>query len=264
MIDRMAHAFQNRPAFMPYYPIGYPSVETSLHVIATLASNGADLVEVGLPFSDPLADGPVIQHATQIALQNGVTTALGLQCISDLRREGVDIPLILMAYYNPLYIYGLKRLAEDAVRVGADGIIIPDLPVEESAAAVDAFVGRLPLIRMLAPTTTSQRVERICREAQGFLYVVSVMGVTGERKNISSALPDLLARVRKQSPANLPVCVGFGISSPAQAAEVGRIADGVIVGSACVKTIGEADDPNKAAKVFAHSYRDALALVRQR
>jgi tryptophan synthase alpha chain len=264
MTNRIANAFQDRPAFMPYYPIGYPTVDISVDVIAALAQNGADLIEVGMPFSDPLADGPVIQHATQIALQNGVTTRLCLDCVAALRQRGIVIPLILMAYYNPLFNYGLHRLAEDAVQAGADGIIIPDLPVEESNAAQEAFAGRLPLIRMLAPTTTPERAKRICQESQGFLYVVSVTGVTGERTQVSVELPDLISRVRQQAPAAMPVCVGFGISTPSQAADVGKLADGVIVGTACVKTIGAAADPALKAGEFARSYRDALASIRDR
>jgi tryptophan synthase alpha chain len=263
MKNRISDAFRHPPAFMPYYPIGYPTVDISVDAIAALAQNGADLVEIGMPFSDPLADGPVIQHATQTALQNGVTTRRCLECVAVLRQRGITIPLLLMAYYNPLLNYGLRRLAEEAIEAGADGIIIPDLPVEESGAAQEAFAGRLPLIRMLAPTTTAERARRICRESQGFLYVVSVTGITGERATVASDLPALLARVRKEAPPEMPVCVGFGISTPGQAAEVGKIADGVIVGSACVKTIGEAADPVRAAVSFAGAYRDALAPLRK-
>jgi tryptophan synthase alpha chain len=261
MTDRIAAAFQKRPAFMPYYPIGYPTVDASVEAIVALTRHGADLVEVGLPFSDPLADGPVIQQATQTALANGVTTRLALDCVAKIRNAGVEIPLILMAYVNPLLAYGLGRMTEDALAAGVDGFIIPDLPVEESDEAIQAFTGKLPLIRMLAPTTTPERARRICRESQGFLYVVSVTGVTGQREKVSAGLPDLLVRVRAEATAKMPVCVGFGISNPAQAAEVGKLADGVIVGTACVKTIGEAADPAKAAAKFAASYRDALAAT---
>jgi tryptophan synthase alpha chain len=230
--------------------------------IVALARNGADLVEVGLPFSDPLADGPVIQQATQAALRNGVTTQICLQSIAKIRRMGIEIPLILMGYYNPLYNYGLRKLAEEALAAGADGFIIPDLPVEESAPVLEALANTMPLIRMLAPTTTPPRANRICRESQGFLYVVSVTGVTGQREKVSTGLPDLINRVRKEAPSGMPICVGFGVSNPTQAAEVGKIADGVIVGTACVKTIGEATEPVKAAETFAKAYRDALKPVR--
>ena len=138
---------------MPYFPLGYPTPELSVDVIEALAKHGADLIEVGLPFSDPLADGPVIQRATHIALEQGMTVARALKCITDLRARGVTLPLILMGYYNPLLAYGLARVAADAAQAGADGFIVPDLPPEESAEMETALGSGLPLIRMLAPTT---------------------------------------------------------------------------------------------------------------
>src|SRR5262245_60995558 len=159
-MNRIETAFKNKPIFMPYFPLGYPDIETSIDVIEALAKNGADLIEVGLSFSDPLADGPVIQHATQIALEKGITVKKSLEAVKELRKRGVDIPLILMGYYNPMLAYGLERFVNDACEAGADGFIIPDLPTEES----EEFVGAtrqspLPLIPMLAPTSSPERME---------------------------------------------------------------------------------------------------------
>lgn len=250
---------------MPYFPLGYPDLETSVNVIEALANNGADLIEVGLSFSDPLADGPVIQHATQIALEKGITVKKSLEAVKEIRRRGVNIPLILMGYYNPILAYGLEKFVRDAVAAGTDGFIIPDLPMEEAGefqSALDKFSGRdassrdHPLIPMLAPTTPPERMERIARNAKGFIYLVSVTGITGERKSLAEGLSALIAQVREHTSA--PVCVGFGISTPEQAREVGRMADGVIVGSACVKTLGGSENPVETAKQFAAAFRSAL------
>lgn len=254
-MNRIESAFANKPIFMPYFPLGYPDLDTSVDVIEALANNGADLIEVGLSFSDPLADGPVIQHATQIALEKGITVRKSLAAIAELRNRGVDIPLILMGYYNPMLAYGLEKFVRDARQAGADGFIIPDLPAEESKEFEDV-AGNMPLIRMLAPTSSPERMELIARDAKGFIYLVSVTGVTGERKSLAEGLGELIARVREHT--STPVCVGFGIGTPEQAREVGRMADGVIVGSACVKTIGGSENPVEAAKQFAAAFRSVL------
>ena len=284
-MNRIENAFKNKPIFMPYFPLGYPDLDTSIDVIEALANNGADLIEVGLSFSDPLADGPVIQHATQIALEQGITVKKSLQAIAELRKRGVDIPLVLMGYYNPMLAYGLEKFVHDAAEAGADGFIVPDLPMEEAEeflsalsgatsvtrSAVEAQMddsnrpstslrsaqdGGLPLIQMLAPTTPPERMEMIARNAKGFIYLVSVTGITGERKTIAEGLSDLVANVRKHT--DIPVCVGFGIGTPEQAREVGKMADGVIVGTACVKTIGGSEKPIETAKQFARRFRSAL------
>ncbi len=275
-MNRIASAFKNKPIFMPYYPVGYPNIPTSIDVLEALAKNGADLIEVGLSFSDPLADGPVIQKATQTALEQGVTTQHVLAAVAELRRRDVEIPLILMGYYNPILAYGLERFIRAAAEAEADGFIIPDLPPEEADEFRQVLdtVGRiggggpiqsmstrpappyrdqqLPLITMLAPTTPEERMETVARSAQGFIYLVSVTGVTGARKDITVGLHELIARVRRHT--NIPVCVGFGISNPEQAATVGQIADGVIVGSACVREIGESQNPVETAREFARKF----------
>ena len=257
----VASAFQQPPAFMPYFPIGYPALGLSVDVIEALSRGGADLIEVGVPFSDPLADGPVIQRATQIALQQGATVAGCLAAVAELRRRGVTVPLVLMGYYNPLLSYGLSRLADDAAAAGASGFIVPDLPPEEAGDLEAVLPDALPLIRMLAPTTPPERAKRIASDARGFLYLVSVTGTTGARSELPPGLPDFIARVRRDAPPDLPLCVGFGIATPAQARAVGKVADGVIVGSACVKTIGEAADPVAAAERFAREFKTALSAV---
>lgn len=254
-MNRITTAFQNKPIFMPYYPVGYPDLATSIDILESLARNGADLIEVGLSFSDPLADGPVIQKATQAALEQGVTTRKVLEAVAELRRRGVEIPLVLMGYYNPILSYGLENFVHDAAQAGADGFIIPDLPPEE-AGELTAIPNGLPLITMLAPTTSEARMETIARNAQGFIYLVSVTGVTGARAGIAEGLAELVARARAH--ASAPVCVGFGISAPEQAQAAGAFADGVIVGSACVREIGESANPVETARLFARKFKEAL------
>ncbi len=256
-MSRMDDAFKHKPIFMPYFPLGYPDLATSIDVIEALAKNGADLIEVGLSFSDPLADGPVIQKATQIALEKGITVKSSLKAIAELRRRGVDIPLVLMSYYNPLLAYGLEKLVGNARSADVDGFIVPDLPLEEADEFVSVIDGsHLPLIRMLAPTTPPARMELVARNAPGFIYLVSVTGVTGARQSLANGLPELIMRVREHT--SVPVCVGFGIGTPEQAKAVGMVADGVIVGSACVRLIGESKNPVEAARELARSFQIAL------
>jgi len=240
---------------MPYYPLGFPTPEISVDVIEALAKNGADLIEVGLPFSDPLADGPVIQRATQIALEQGMTVKKALQAIRDLRGRGVTIPLVLMGYFNPMLAYGLATLAAEAQESGADGFIVPDLPPEE-AGEFEAAIAPLPQIRMVAPTTPDERLQTITRGARGFLYLVSLTGVTGARTALPEGLPEFVSRVKAHAP--VPICVGFGISTPEQAQAVGQLAEGVIVGSACVRAIGESATPALTAAHFAREFASAL------
>ncbi|MBK7454489.1 MAG: tryptophan synthase subunit alpha [Anaerolineales bacterium] len=165
-MNRIESAFANKPIFMPYFPLGYPDLETSIDVIEALAKNGADLIEVGLSFSDPLADGPVIQQATQVALEHGITVKKSLAAVAELRKRGVTIPFILMGYFNPMLAYGLEKFVHDAHEAGADGFIIPDLPLEE-AGEFQTLVGDMPLIQMLAPTSPNERMESIARNAKG-------------------------------------------------------------------------------------------------
>jgi tryptophan synthase alpha chain len=238
-IERIANVFAaKKVAFMPYAPLGYPTLDGSLEVVRTLVKAGADLIEIGIPFSDPLADGPTVQAATQKALENGITLPQCLAMVKQLRGEGITTPFMLMGYMNPFLAYGLERLGKAALEAGVDGYIVPDLP-PESAAGFEAMCVQngQALIYMLAPTSTPERIKLIAGKAQGFIYLVSVTGVTGAREQMSESLPAFIDRVRTHT--DKPLAVGFGIANGAIARDVGQYADGVIVGSALVKASGE-------------------------
>ncbi len=247
-VARVEAAFQRaraegRAAFMPYYVVGYPDLPTSLEVMVALAEAGADLIEVGVPFSDPLADGPTNQAAAQIALEQGTSLADVLQLVYQVRQRGVTIPLLLMGYYNPFLAYGVEALCREAATIGADGFIIPDLPPDERDGQAMIALCRaqgLAFVPLLAPTSTEERIRLVAKAASGFIYLVSVTGITGERDRLP---PDLEAFVRRvRACTDLPLAVGFGISTPEQAGRVARIADGVVVGSALVK-LGLGEEP---------------------
>ena len=239
-MNRIANAFTHPPALMPYFTLGYPDFETSLTCIQAAVESGADLIELGMPFSDPLADGPVIQRSTQIALENGMTLTKCLEAVRRLRKVGIKTPLLLMGYFNPIISYGVKRFVSDAANAGADGFIIPDLPLEESAEMESECESHdLSYIYMLAPTSTKERIEKVASRARGFIYLVSVAGVTGERTRVASDLENFVSRVK--AAVRVPVAVGFGIGTAAQAREVGSIADGVIIGTAVIKAASESN-----------------------
>ena len=265
-IQRIQEVFNNgRAALMPYFPLGFPDASTSLDVIVAMSEAGADAFEIGLPFSDPLADGPVIQRATQIALKNGMTTRRCLDLIAELRLRGVTQPFLAMGYYNPILAYGLDRFVNEAAAAGADGFIVPDLPPEE-AEDLDRLCAErgLGLIYFLAPTSTADRVNLVAAQARSFIYLVSVTGVTGARAELSDSLGGFVDRVRQatlrlrsgQPPT--PIAIGFGVSTPQQAAEVSRMADGVIVGSALVQIVDRAEDKPEAAAHFVHELKAAM------
>ncbi len=255
-MSSISSAFLHRPALMPYLTLGYPDPETSLACVQAAAEAGADLIELGVPFSDPLADGPAVQHSTQVALERGVTTKQCLGMVAELRRRGVTIPLLLMGYYNPIFAYGLAAYAHDAAQSGADGFIVPDLPMQEASEFQAACAEHnLALFPMIAPTSTPARVEKAAANATGFIYLVSVVGVTGERSSIAGGLKGFYGRVKQA--ATVPVAVGFGISTPAQAAEVGAFADGVIIGSAVIKAAGS-EKPVEAVAEFIRSVKASL------
>jgi tryptophan synthase alpha chain len=247
-------------ALMPYYTLGYPDRATSLDIIAAVAPD-SDLLELGVPFSDPLADGPTIQHSTQVSLEGGTTLAGCLDMIRELRLRGVETPILLFGYYNPFLAYGLDRLARDAREAGAQGFIVPDLPPEE-AAELESAASRegLAYIHFLAPTSSPGRAETVTSRARGFVYLVSVTGVTGARQSLQSNLDVFIDRVRAKT--TTPLAVGFGISTPEQAAAIGRLADGVIVGSALINAVDAAEDKPGAAAAFVRSLRDALTRNR--
>lgn len=244
-------------ALMPYYTLGYPDRETSLRVVASIAPY-SDLLELGVPFSDPLADGPTIQRSTQAALASGTTTAGCLQMVRELRRQGLTTPFLLMGYYNPILAYGEERYVQDAAQAGVDGFIVPDLPPEEAHGLEHlAEEAGLALIHFLAPTSNARRIENVAARARGFLYLVSLTGVTGARSELAQGLAEFVDNVRGK--ADVPLAVGFGISTPQQAAQVGSFADGVIVGSALIDAVDGADgDKAAAAAAFVRQLQEGL------
>jgi tryptophan synthase alpha chain len=228
---------QGRKALVAYITLGDPDLEMTGEIILSLEHAGADIVELGVPFSDPLADGPVIQRAAERSLQNGFTLKKALGFIADLRKK-TDLPFLLFSYYNPLYAYGFEKLTTDAKNAGVDGFLITDLSVEE-AGDISVMVRRkeLNLVFLAAPTSTEARIKKIAAYSTGFIYAVSRTGVTGEQTAVSGAVSPLLGRIREHSA--LPVAVGFGISTPAQVRQVQQVADGAVVGSALVRWIEE-------------------------
>jgi len=222
-------------ALMPYFTAGDPSLADTRRLVVEAARRGADVIELGVPFSDPLADGPVVQRAGTRALAAGATVPRVLETVAALRAE-TDVPLVLMTYYNPVLAFGLKAFARTAVDAGADGAIVVDMPPEESEPlASEAASAGLDLVYMVAPTSTLQRVRLIAKTSRGFIYVVSLTGVTGERQELPAGLASQIEVLRGVT--DRPLCVGFGISTPAHAAAVGRIADGAVVGSAIVRLV---------------------------
>ncbi len=246
-----------RSAFMPYFTLGYPDMDTSLAVIEACAANGADLIELGVPFSDPLADGPTIQHSTQVALQNGTDVASCLAAVKTLRERGVTIPLILMGYINPILAYGMEAFAADALAAGAHGFIIPDLPPDEAQdfQAICQQHG-LALIFLLSPNSPEPRIELVSSQSTGFIYLVSVIGITGARQQLPDDLKKFVAKVRAHT--DKPLAVGFGISTPEQAQGVAAVADGVIVGSALIKATANAENKPQAAGQFVKQMAAAM------
>jgi tryptophan synthase alpha chain len=249
---------EGRAALMPYMMAGYPDQATSLAVAAAYADAGADLIELGVPFSDPLADGPVIHAAATAALANGATLAAALEVCESISTR---LPVVLMVYANMVLAHGgAAEFARRASSAGASGVIVPDLPLGEAEEVRKAFAADLALVPLVAPTTPAERRAQICAAAEGFVYVVSTVGTTGERAEVPAGLADLVAAAKVES--EVPVAVGFGIATPEQAARVGEIADGVIVGSRLVRAVGEAASPEDAAEAvtaFLSETRIALA-----
>ncbi|HEY1300677.1 MAG TPA: tryptophan synthase subunit alpha [Stellaceae bacterium] len=229
---------EGRAGLVTFLTAGDPDRETSLRLIAGLAGAGADLIEIGMPFSDPMADGPVIQAAGQRALKAGMSLRGTLELVRELRRANGATPIVLMGYYNPIYRYGAEGFARDAVMAGVDGVIIVDLPPEEDAElAGPARAAGLDLIRLATPTSDDERLRRIVRGAGGFVYYVAVAGITGTRSADSAETSAAVARLRRCTP--LPIAVGFGIRTPEQAAAVARAADAAAVGSALVQRVAQ-------------------------
>ena len=240
-----------RGALMPYLMVGYPE-KNSLDLLApALQAAGADLFEIGVPFSDPLADGATIQRASEQALRNGVNVQFSLDAVARLRANGVQVPLVMMGYYNPFLQYGVERFAHAAAQAGADGVIIPDLPPEEAGPMQIALrANGLDLIMFIAPTTPDIRIAQIAAVASGFIYCVSLTGVTGARTYLWDGLPAFLDRVRTQT--SLPLVVGFGISTPEHVRNVATCADGAIVASAIINTLDATQPDGQVAAVVTY------------
>ena len=242
-------------ALIAYVTVGYPSIEATLKVVPKLAKSGCDIIELGIPFSDPLADGVTIQQASFKALQNGVSPKICLDVAKELRSK-VETPLVFMGYFNPVFSYGVEKFCIAGAKSGIDGLIIPDLPPEESTQ-LDTSTRKcgIDLIYLLAPTSPPERLKLVAERSRGFVYLVSVTGVTGARGKLPTDLEAFVARVRKVT--DKPLCVGFGIATGEQARRVARIADGVIVGSRIIQLM-EADASLAKVTAFAGELRRAL------
>lgn len=246
---------EGRTALITYLTMGYPSPDAALELVPALETGGADIIELGVPFSDPVADGPAIQHASYHALQAGMTPALCLGQVARLREMGLRVPLLLMGYYNPIYHYGQQEYVRDCRLAGADGLIVPDLPPEEADGLMDLCRREgLALVFLVAPTTSKERLREIAGRSTGFLYVVSRLGTTGADTRFDiSELRRRLEMVCRLSP--IPVAVGFGISSAEQAHGLVGLADGVIVGSAVVERAAHGP---AALRAYTARLREAL------
>ncbi|HAG14549.1 MAG TPA: tryptophan synthase subunit alpha [Ruminococcus sp.] len=233
-MSKIQEAFKNGKAFIPFITTGDPDLETTGKIVRAMAEAGADLIELGIPFSDPTAEGPTIQAANIRALSGGVTTDKIFDFVRELRKD-VTVPLVFMTYANVVFSYGIERFAAACEEIGIDGLILPDVPHEEKEEFAPAFRQRgIDFISLVAPTSEN-RIAEIAKDAEGFVYVVSSLGVTGERTQIQTDVSKMVAKIREVS--DIPCAVGFGISTPEQAAAL--CADGVIVGSAIVKRIGQ-------------------------
>ena len=235
-MSRIANAFNNKKAFIAFLTAGDPDYETSLQNFKAVIEAGADLIEVGIPFSDPIAEGPVIQEADIRALSSGMTTDKVFRLVKDLRKD-YDLPIVFMTYANPVYHYGADKFFKNASEAGADGIIIPDCPFEERGEFEDSAAKYgMDFISMIAPTS-EDRIKTIAAKARGFIYVVSSLGVTGVRSSITTDLDSIIKLIKEAT--DTPAAIGFGISTPEQAAAMSKKADGVIVGSAMVKIVAQ-------------------------
>ncbi|MDR5696618.1 MAG: tryptophan synthase subunit alpha [Armatimonadota bacterium] len=252
---------QRRAALMPFLQTGYPDLPTIEQMVPAIVASGADAVELGVPFSDPIADGPTMQGAAFRALRRGVRLADALDLVRRLR-VGVDVPIALMSYANPLLSYGVERFVRDAADAGVDGVIAADIPADEAGSLIAAAREiQLDTIFLVAPTSTEQRLRVVVEATTGFLYCVSVTGVTGAREHLGDEVGKLIGRVREVT--DLPAVVGFGISTPDHARTVARIADGVIVASALYQALENARDPVEAAVAFLRPFAQALRADRR-
>jgi tryptophan synthase alpha chain len=256
-MSNIAKAFASGKAFIPFITCGDPDLDTTYEIVVEAARSGADLIELGIPFSDPTAEGPVIQEASLRALSSGTTTDKVFDLVTRLR-ETVTVPMVFMTYANVVFSYGSERFISRCAEVGIDGLILPDIPYEEKGEFVDITRKYgVDLISLIAPTS-EDRISMIASEAEGFIYVVSSLGVTGVRSKITTDIPSLVDAIRASS--SVPCAIGFGISTPDQAAAMAECADGVIVGSAIMKIVAEygKDAPAHVAK-YVKSMKDAIS-----
>jgi tryptophan synthase alpha chain len=253
---------QDRAALIAYVTAGDPHPRSTAALVGALERGGCDLIELGVPFSDPIADGPVIQRASERALRAGTNLARVLEIAAEIRRTS-EIPLLLFTYMNPMMRYGVERLAQDAKAAGIDGCLLTDLSVEEAEAYIDTMRKHgLDTVFLAAPTSTDRRLGLVAKYSSGFVYLVSRTGVTGEQTSVSDAVSPLIERMRRAT--NLPLAVGFGIAKPEHARQVGAIADAVVVGSAVVRIIEKyGDDPALPAHLEAFTRELATALPRK-
>ncbi|MEN8263644.1 MAG: tryptophan synthase subunit alpha [Nitrospirota bacterium] len=241
-----------RKAMIPYIMAGDPSLEATKKLVVELEEAGADIIELGVPFSDPLADGPTIQKASERSLQKGTTLRKVLTLVKQIRKDS-EIPLILMTYFNPVFKFGIEPFIKQAVKAGVDGVIIPDLIPDEAADFTRlSKKHKLDTIFLLAPTSTPDRINKVAKASTGFIYFVSITGITGSRLSISKTMKKTLNSIKRIS--SKPVAVGFGISNPDEASTVSKLADGVIIGSAIVKLIAQ----KKSIRNFVKNIRKAI------
>lgn len=239
---------EKRPALIAYLTVGHPSITDTPSLVKAAINGGADIIELGIPFSDPLAEGPTIQRSSAAALTLGVTPETCLETCATLRDDGVETPIILMGYYNPILAYGVESFITKAARAGVNGLIIVDLPPEEGEAVKNKCTENdLDLVMLLTPTSTNERIERISAQASGFIYCVSITGVTGARSSLPTTLPTLVQRIRERT--DLPIAIGFGISQREHIQSLAKYADGAVVGSAIIDAIDRATPEERVNKV---------------
>jgi tryptophan synthase alpha chain len=254
---------EGRAAFVTFVMAGDPDLATSLEIVKALPKAGADIIEIGMPFTDPMADGPSIQAAGLRALQAGMTLRKTLQLVRDFRAADDKTPIVLMGYYNPIYIYGVDKFLPDAKAAGVDGLIIVDLPPEEDAElCLPAIKAGLNFIRLATPTTDDKRLPAVLANTSGFVYYVSVTGITGSASADSSAVSTAVARIKRHT--KLPVCVGFGIRTPEAAHDIARHANGAVVGTALIDALkGSLDADGKATAKTVSAVADLAAALAQ-
>lgn len=258
-MSKISEAFAHGKAFIPFITCGDPDLDTTREIVLSMAANGADLIELGIPFSDPTAEGPVIQGANLRALTGGVTTDKIFDMVRQLRQD-ISIPMVFMTYANVVFSYGADKFISTCAEIGIDGLILPDLPFEEKEEFDDICQKYgVDLVSLIAPTSAN-RIAMIASKAQGFIYIVSSLGVTGVRSEIKTDIPSLVKLVREN--ASVPCAVGFGISTPEQAAKMASVSDGAIVGSAIVKLIAQyGKDAAKPVGEYVKSMKDALRAI---